>query len=972
MHTQSISFDGSLRRNRSVLYGGVAAAILIVVIASLAALNLLRQQIESRTALSIQYLARSVEQTFEGMIDGIDNALLASADEIMQQMSSGKMNSRLITNMLVRHQVRLPLVDNIRASNERGESIYGAGSMAPLVDISDRDYFIQPRDRPNTGLYISRPIIGRHQQNWIWVFARRIDKADGSFGGVVFASVFVEEIEKLLAQVKMDANSSLALRDREYRLIARNTFGSPNPIPIGDQRLSTPFLEALKLNPQEGTFVSDASAVDALSRHYSYRRSAKYGFTVNVGIPAETALADWRKGAWTIGGLVATFVLAMLAFLWLIRRAWQRQERDLLALEAGRQALREHDARYRTVIESSSDGFWVVDLEGRIKDVNEAYVRRSGYSREELLRMRVHDVEGREVEPETVAHLAAISSSGADTFETLHRARDGTLWPVEVSMRKRAGSPGQILGFLRDISARKRAETLLRMRLRLAEAAQTGALDKFLQQVLDVAEEVTGSNIGFFHFVDPDQERLTLQAWSTNTLARMCAAEGKGQHYPISEAGIWVDAFHARAPVIHNDYAGCAHKKGMPQGHAPVIRELVVPIMRAGRVTEIIGVGNKASDYVQADVEALQLIAEMAQDLLDRTRAEAEVRTLSRAMEQSPASVVITDREGSIEYVNPRFEEVTGYTKAEAIGRNPRILKSGVVPDEVYAQLWAAISRGGEWRGELCNRKKNGDLYWEQAAISGLKDESGKIGHYIAVKEDITERRRAEDSARQAHEQLRLLAMRLNRRHEDESNLLSRELHDEFGQMLTSVKMDLSWLASRLDGGSPELKQKVASSLALVDASVKSVRSIAARLRPRILDELGLLSAIDWLVQDFRERSGIDSEFLADAPQVGTLSTERATAVFRIAQEALSNIARHADAKCIDVSLHGEEDWLTLEVRDDGKGVLEDETESYESIGLLGMRERALAAGGKLMFYSVPGRGTVVTLRLPLAGEKNT
>ncbi len=142
----------------------------------------------------------------------------------------------------------------------------------------------------------------------------------------------------------------------------------------------------------------------------------------------------------------------------------------------------------------------------------------------------------------------------------------------------------------------------------------------------------------------------------------------------------------------------------------------------------------------------------VSRDITERKRADAEVRALSRAMEQSPASVMITDREGRIEYVNPRFEQATGYTRAEMVGRNPRILKSGLVSSDTYAQLWATISGGGEWRGELCNRRKNGELFWEYAAISGLKDESGEVGHYIAVKEDITERKASESKIRRLGE----------------------------------------------------------------------------------------------------------------------------------------------------------------------------------------------------------------------------
>ena len=141
-------------------------------------------------------------------------------------------------------------------------------------------------------------------------------------------------------------------------------------------------------------------------------------------------------------------------------------------------------------------------------------------------------------------------------------------------------------------------------------------------------------------------------------------------------------------------------------------------------------------------------IAGVCSDITERKRAETEVRTLSRAMEQSPASIIITDRASSIEYVNPRFEQVTGYTKAEVVGKNPSVLKSGKNPPEVYEQLWAAISVGGEWRGELCNRRKNGELFWEFAAISGVRSENGEIEHYIAVKEDITERKEAQDRIR--------------------------------------------------------------------------------------------------------------------------------------------------------------------------------------------------------------------------------
>lgn len=173
-----------------------------------------------------------------------------------------------------------------------------------------------------------------------------------------------------------------------------------------------------------------------------------------------------------------------------------------------------------------------------------------------------------------------------------------------------------------DITDLTRTESIMAARLRLLQLAGSCSLVELLQATLDEIETLTGSQVGFYHFVDTDQVTLSLQAWSTNTLENMCQAEGAGLHYSVNEAGVWVDCIHERRPVIHNDYASLPHRKGIPAGHAPVIREMVIPVMRDGLIMAVLGVGNKPTDYDQQDVEVVASLADLAWDIVERKRAE--------------------------------------------------------------------------------------------------------------------------------------------------------------------------------------------------------------------------------------------------------------------------------------------------------------------------------------------------------------
>ena len=236
----------------------------------------------------------------------------------------------------------------------------------------------------------------------------------------------------------------------------------------------------------------------------------------------------------------------------------------------------------------------------------------------------------------------------------------------------------------------------------------------------------------------------------------------------------------------------------------------------------------------------------------------------------------------------------------------------------------------------------------------------------VALTREIAERRRAEEHLRSSEENLRALAGRLQSVREEESTRIAREIHDELGQALTGLKMDLTWVAKKLPPDQKILAAKTESMFNLIDGTIQSVRKIATRLRPEVLDELGLGPAIEWQAREFQKRSGIRCRLSLPAAGL-VLDRERSTAAFRIFQELLTNVARHASATRIDVAMRVDQGVLVLEVEDNGKGIDDPARFSAKSLGILGMRERALPFGGSIEIGAARDRGTRVKVSIPLA-----
>jgi signal transduction histidine kinase len=229
---------------------------------------------------------------------------------------------------------------------------------------------------------------------------------------------------------------------------------------------------------------------------------------------------------------------------------------------------------------------------------------------------------------------------------------------------------------------------------------------------------------------------------------------------------------------------------------------------------------------------------------------------------------------------------------------------------------------------------------------------------------ESTDHQRAEAEFRRSTEQLRELSARLQSVREEERTRIARAIHDELGQTLTGLKMDVAWLQGHLDSQQPALLAKTQAMSGLIDTTIQTVRRISTELRPGILD-LGLVATIEWQLQEFQTRTGIASKFSSSTEET-ILDDNSSTAAFRILQEILTNVVRHAQATRLEVTLEETATFLTLHVWDNGRGITENEIHSPKSIGLLGMQERARLRAGQIEFHGSPDQGTTVTVRLPL------
>jgi len=426
--------------------------------------------------------------------------------------------------------------------------------------------------------------------------------------------------------------------------------------------------------------------------------------------------------------------------------------RDMTERKRAEEVLQKSRKRVELALEGANAGMWDWNVQSGETVFNERWAEIVGYSLQELEPINIQtwanlchpdDLKvsvgllGKHFEGETEYYEceARMKHKNGSWVWVLDRGRVME-WDAE-------GKPLRMFGTHMDITERKREDRYTEARLKLANLShQEVEMETLMQTILDEAEALTDSSIGFFHFVDKDQNTIALQSWSTNTLTSMCTAKGHGAHYPVNEAGIWADGIRSGEACIYNDYPGLPQRHELPQGHAPVTRLISLPIKRNHLVVAALGVGNKPIDYDEHDLQLVKRLAEEAFDIILRKRAEEDLRAGEekyRGLLESLDSVISTvDYEGKLLFVNEVAASQLGSTVEELTAK----LMNEVFPPQIadaQIEMVRTVIRADRSAVYESQSIVNGIPRWYRTSVQPIHDPSGRVSHALVNATDIND-----------------------------------------------------------------------------------------------------------------------------------------------------------------------------------------------------------------------------------------
>jgi PAS domain S-box-containing protein len=606
--------------------------------------------------------------------------------------------------------------------------------------------------------------------------------------------------------------------------------------------------------------------------------------------------------------------------------------------DAAEGTLRESERRYRDLVEGVRNIVFRLSEQGEFSFLNRTFEGITGWPAHEWLGrplVELVDAEDRGRAADAVRHaLSGESPIPIDLRVVPAAPRALCVLEVTLVPHREAGHTAGVMGTAVEVTERRLLEAeAARQERQLAVAQQLARLGSFEWDIRS----------GALHWSDelrriygvPQGQTLGLRDF----MERIHPEDRERVEATIRQAVDQLGSFAMEERILRPD--GSVRRL---ETRGEVIRD------EGGRAVAVIG--------------SCQDVTERREQEAALRRAEAEYR---RLVESVQAIVWRADAATlQLRFVSHEAEALLGYPVSRWV-EDASFWREHVHPDD---REWATSLRaqaakdGRDHEAEYRMIAADGRVLWVRDVVR-VRGGERRSRELFGVSFDLTERRRAEEELRRSREQLSDLSAHLEHARETERAAIAREIHDELGQALTALRMDVSWLRTRLPSPAETVLAKLRSMEELIDDTISRARRICSELRPGILDDLGLPAAVEWQAQEFEHRTGVCCEARSSLPDRG-LDRDVATALFRILQESLTNVARHAQATLVKVDLRQEGGRVVLEVADNGRGVAATQPRAL-SLGVVGMRERARHLGGSLNFTSAPGQGTVVQASIPLS-----
>jgi PAS domain S-box-containing protein len=694
------------------------------------------------------------------------------------------------------------------------------------------------------------------------------------------------------------------------------------------------------------------------------------------------------------------------------------------------EALRESEDRFSVIAATATDAIVMMDNKGKISYWNPAAERTFGYPAEEAIGKSLHLlIAPPKYHKSFIAGFNTFVKTGqgrsvGNIVEFEATRKDGGIFPVEVSLSAmQIRGHWHAVGIIRDITERKIAEEELKKHhdnLEDLVEKRTAALKKVNEQLQreitdrKIAEEALWKAITRVEEEKAKSEAVIaamgdglvivdrdLKITYQNVIHKNLIGNKIGEF--CFKAYCRPDTSSDLCPIKMSFADGRIHKaeKKVVTGRGMADIEIIASPLKDAKGAIIAGIEvvrdvtkrKQMEDELREHRDHLDMLvkertAELSKankdlraEIMRRIQMEKDLIESQRFVHQiadaTPNLLYLYDvPESRIVYINTLVKDILGYSPDDLKKKGSNLLSSIIYPEDLRT-LEPRIRQFADARddeiveSEFRMRNVRGEWRWFHSRnVSFKKTGDGKLKLLLGIAQDITERRNAEESLKNSREQLRDLLANIHKVREEERTRISREIHDELGQSMTALKMDISWLIKRMTSEQEPLLEKARMMSKLIDINIQSVKRISAELRPGLLDDLGIAAALEWQTEEFKERTGLKCR-LKVSPEDIVLGREVSTAIFRIFQEALTNVVRHADAGKVNVSLRQRVGQLTLQVKDDGKGITKKQISDPKSIGLIGMRERVHFLGGTVVIDGSPGKGTTLTVRIPLKQKIN-